>query len=179
MAVSLDVPFWGRRSPDTILEERDRPCVAGLMDPAALGAYPGNDMRDTDSRQSRTAETGGERSVILFDGECAFCNRWAAFVAARDPRNRFEFLGLASDEGKRILDGHGIDTEAADTVVLVEGGRAFTRSTAALRIARGLHAPWPLFYGLTVIPRPLRDAVYRWIASRRHRFGKGDRYILF
>jgi predicted DCC family thiol-disulfide oxidoreductase YuxK len=64
-------------------------------------------------------------------------------------------------------------SEAADSIVLVEAGKRYTRSTAALRIARGLRFPWPLLYGLMLAPRPLRDAVYDWVARHRYEwFGK-------
>lgn len=123
---------------------------------AVAGAKRGNSTAD-----------GGEPAVILFDGDCGFCSRWASFVAARDPRRRFRFLGLASVEGQALLEAWGFDPGNVDTVVLVEDGRVSTHSNAVLRILRRLHAPWPLLYGLVIVPRPIRDAVYHRIAAHR------------
>ncbi|MNN65240.1 hypothetical protein D3C81_1807260 [compost metagenome] len=65
--------------------------------------------------------------------------------------------------------------DSLGTMVLVENGIAYRRSTAALRIAKGLCFPWPLLYIFIVIPPPLRNAVYKWIAANRYRwFGKDE-----
>lgn len=67
------------------------------------------------------------------------------------------------------------DEPFLDTVVLVDAGRAFTRSTAALRVFRRLRQPWPLAYALIVVPRPMRDWIYDAVARRRYRwFGKRE-----
>lgn len=83
-------------------------------------------------------------------------------------------LSLQSPEAETLLRASG-GPAVDDTIVLLEGGRRYERSDAALRIARGLRAPWPLAFALIVIPRPLRDAVYAWIARNRYRwFGRND-----
>ena len=62
-----------------------------------------------------------------------------------------------------------------DSILLVQGGRVYERSDAALRIARGLRGAWKLFYAFIVVPRPIRDVVYRFIARNRYRwFGKSE-----
>ena len=62
-----------------------------------------------------------------------------------------------------------------DTMVVVEGERGFTRSTAALRIARHLQAPWHWLRIFAIVPRPLRDLAYGLVARNRYRwFGKTD-----
>ena len=100
-------------------------------------------------------------AVVMFDGVCNLCNSTVRFIAARDSRSRFQFAHLESP--------------AAGTLVLVEDGRTFTRSTAALRIARQLRFPWPLAYALIVIPRPVRDALYDFVARHRYQwFGRQD-----
>jgi predicted DCC family thiol-disulfide oxidoreductase YuxK len=113
-------------------------------------------------------------SVILFDGVCNLCNGFVQFVLGRDPRGRFTFASLQSRAAARVLNGHPIDV-LPDSLVLVEGERLFTRSTAALRIARGLIFPWNLAYAFIVLPRPLRDWVYDLVARNRYRwFGRRD-----
>src|SRR5712664_3674143 len=80
-------------------------------------------------------------SVVLFDGVCNLCNGAVAFIVARDPSAHFHFSSLQSDVAQRLLLGTHVEGALPDTFVLVEDGHVFTRSTAALRIARGLRFP--------------------------------------
>lgn len=114
-------------------------------------------------------------SVVLFDGVCNLCNGAVQFIIKRDAKNRFSFASLQSEAGQARLRQFNLATDAFDTFVLVEGGKAYTRSTAALRIARRLPGAWQLLYGLMIIPKPLRDWVYGLVARNRYRlFGKQD-----
>jgi predicted DCC family thiol-disulfide oxidoreductase YuxK len=114
--------------------------------------------------------TGG---IVLFDGVCNLCNGFVNAVIERDPDGYFTFGALQSDPARAYLDAFGLSGDVLDSVVLIEGGRLYRRSTAALRILRRLSPPWPLAYLLVAIPRPVRDRVYDWIAGRRYRwFGK-------
>ena len=114
-------------------------------------------------------------AVILFDGVCNLCNGIVQFVIARDPRGYFRFGALQSPEAARLLATLDPPLAPADSLVLLEGGRATMRSSGALRILRRLQFPWPLFYAFIVIPRPLRDWVYDLIARRRYGwFGRQD-----
>ena len=118
-------------------------------------------------------EDESSRAIVLFDGVCNLCNSSVHFIIARDPAARFRFAALDSAAGQRLLAESGLSGSLS--VVLIENGRAYTRSAAALRIARRLRFPWPLLYALIVVPRPLRDAVYDWIARNRYRwFGKRE-----
>ena len=114
-------------------------------------------------------------SLVLFDGVCNLCNGFVQFVIARDPAGRFQFGALQSASARRVLDLHDAPDPLPDTIVLVDEGRVFTRSTAVLRIARRLTFPWPLAYAFLAVPRPLRDWMYTIVARYRYRwFGKRD-----
>lgn len=116
-------------------------------------------------------------SVVLFDGVCNLCNAAVRFIIRRDPGGRLRFAALQSEAAAVLLAAQA--EPLPDSIVLVEGGRVFTRSAAALRIARRLRFPWPLLYALIVVPRPLRDAVYGWIARNRYRwFGRSDQCMV-
>ena len=111
--------------------------------------------------------------MLLFDGVCTLCNGFVRFVIARDPAGRFQFAPLQSDAARRVLGA--APPPLPDSLILVEDGRLFTRSTAALRVARGLRFPWPLAYVFVVVPRPVRDWVYDAVARNRYRwFGRRD-----
>jgi predicted DCC family thiol-disulfide oxidoreductase YuxK len=97
------------------------------------------------------------------------------FVVRRDPEGHFQFASLDSDAAARVLRSVVVPGPLPDSVVLVEDGRIFNRSAAALRIARRLRFPWPLAYAVIAVPRPLRDFVYDAIARRRYRwFGRRE-----
>jgi predicted DCC family thiol-disulfide oxidoreductase YuxK len=113
--------------------------------------------------------------VILFDGVCNLCNGFVQFVIARDPQARFRFASLQSIAAAALLNGRMRQGALPDSVLLVEDGRIYTQSTAALRVARGLGFPWNLSYGLVIVPKPIRDGVYAWVARNRYAwFGKRD-----
>ncbi|HET6404100.1 MAG TPA: DCC1-like thiol-disulfide oxidoreductase family protein [Candidatus Thermoplasmatota archaeon] len=109
-------------------------------------------------------------AVLLYDGECGFCTRSVLFVHRRDPRGRVRFASLQSARGRALLAQHGVAPDMS-TVVLLDGKGAHLRSTAIVRTARLLRWPWSWAYAAVLVPRPLRDALYRFVARHRHRFG--------
>ena len=115
-----------------------------------------------------THEWAALERVILFDGICNWCNAWVDFTMARDD-GRFHFATLQSDKGQELLKLLGLSTQDFETFLLLERGQVFTKSTAALRIARQLSGWWPLLYGLMLIPRGLRDILYDYVARHRYR----------
>lgn len=113
--------------------------------------------------------------IVLFDGVCNLCNGSVQFLIKRDRQARLRFASLQSDTGQKLQADLGMDPQALDSVVLVEGDRWYKESDAALRIARNLPGPWKLLAAFRIVPRPLRDAVYRLIARNRYRwFGKAE-----
>lgn len=113
-------------------------------------------------------------AIILFDGDCHFCDKSVQFIIQRDPRSRFQFASLQSDKGRELLLQYNIPHDT-DSLVLIQNGKACLESTAALTISRQLKGFWQLAYLLILIPAPLRNAFYRWFASNRYKwFGKKD-----
>ncbi|MCA1801162.1 MAG: thiol-disulfide oxidoreductase DCC family protein [Rhodothermaceae bacterium] len=116
-----------------------------------------------------------EHPVIFFDGVCNLCNAAVNFIIDRDKNRMFRFAALQSETGSAFLRRHNMDENSYDTFILDEGDTCYTRSDAALRITRQLDGAWPLLYGFIIIPRFLRDAVYRYIAGNRYRwFGRSE-----
>ena len=107
-------------------------------------------------------------AIIVFDGMCAFCEGSVRFIAARDS-SYFKFGASQTPEARSLLDRHHVDKESASSIVLIENDEVFLRSTAALRIAKRLDAPWKWAAVLLWVPVPIRDAVYGLIAAARHR----------
>ena len=113
-----------------------------------------------------------DKKIILFDGICTFCNRSVQFIIHHDPHEHFQFTSLQSDIGKSLLQKHSIP-ESEDSLVLIEQNTYYTQSTAALKITRYLNGLLPLLYVFIIIPRPIRNLVYRYIANNRYKwFGK-------
>lgn len=120
-----------------------------------------------------------ESAIILYDGVCHLCQGFVHFIIRRDPQKKFRFGFLQSAAGQDRLRAFPHLSNGLNTVVLIERGRVYTKSSAALRIARRLTGAWPLAYGLIFVPPILRDAVYNVIARHRYRwFGKSDACVL-
>lgn len=118
-------------------------------------------------------------NIVLFDGVCNLCDRSVQFIIRHDPTGRFRFASLQSDAGQTLLREYGIADSPPESIVLVEGDRLFTHSTAALRIARHLRFPWSLAAVFLLVPPPIRNSVYRMIARNRYRwFGKKEACLL-
>ncbi len=120
------------------------------------------------------AEDTKEKSVVLFDGVCNFCNTTVRFIINRDPKAYFHFTSIQSKTGQQLLQQYNAPTDLS-TIILIKNGKVYTKSSAALHIARHLSFPWSLFYVLIIVPKALRDFVYNMIAQRRYQwFGRTD-----
>lgn len=115
-----------------------------------------------------------DHPLILFDGVCNFCDASVRFIIKRDPGALFQFAAQQSEVGQKFLAARGLPRDPG-TLVVFDRHHIYTRSDAALFIARRLRRPWPLFRVFTLIPRPIRDWFYDRFASHRYRlFGKKD-----
>lgn len=111
--------------------------------------------------------------VVLFDADCAFCTGSVRWIIRRDPRGVFRFAPLRSAYASRQLAARGASADALpDSMILLDAEGVHVRSTAALRIGRGLRFPWGLLARLgLLVPRGLRDGVYGAVARRRRMLG--------
>ena len=113
------------------------------------------------------------KPIVLFDGYCNLCSSSVIFVLKRERGDVFRFASLQSDFASRLLSDMGMEEDVPDSIVLVESGKVYTRSTAALLMARRLRFIWPALYVFILVPKFIRDPVYDWIARNRYRwFGK-------
>lgn len=111
-----------------------------------------------------------QHAIILFDGVCNLCNGFVQFVIRQDSAQRFRFASLQSEIARELLRNQPPPGQGTESVVLIENGRYYQQSTAALRILRHLRGPWPLLYGFMVLPAFFRDGIYAWIAKNRYRW---------
>jgi predicted DCC family thiol-disulfide oxidoreductase YuxK len=118
-------------------------------------------------------------AVVLFDGVCNLCNGWVRFLLRRDAAYRFRFASLQSAFAAEMLRSHGFPSGYLGSMFLLEDDVLYAKSDAALRIARRLGGTWRVVALLGVVPRPLRDVIYDWVARNRYRwFGKSEACML-
>ncbi len=116
-----------------------------------------------------------EQRIILFDGVCNLCNSGVQFIIKKDRKNLFKFAPLQSEFGQGILEKHDLKTKNMDTFVYAYMGKTYTKSTAALKIAKELKRGWQLFYAFIIIPAFFRNFIYDLVAKNRYKwFGKKD-----
>jgi len=111
--------------------------------------------------------------VVLFDGICNFCNWTVNFIMKSDKNNKFKFAALQSEAGIGLQKKFGLNPNDLKTFILVEDGKYYTKSTAALRVAGNLKFPWSVSYIFIIIPPFIRNVAYNIIAKYRYNwFGK-------
>ena len=122
--------------------------------------------------------------IVLYDGVCGLCNRLVKFLLKRDTNDRFRFASLQSDFANNLLTHHGLDPHDLDTVYVVQdygqpSERLLARSDAILFMLKQLGGVWKVAAVGRVLPRALRDALYRVVAHNRYRvFGKYESCML-
>jgi predicted DCC family thiol-disulfide oxidoreductase YuxK len=120
--------------------------------------------------------------IVLFDGECNLCNGFVQFLIRQDKTGRrFRFAAQQSEIGQSMVAGEGLvaDGKSAETILVFANGRLLTHSDAALEIVRNLPFPFFLIYVGKVLPKPLRNALYNFVAKNRYKwFGKRDECMM-
>ncbi|SFS65002.1 thiol-disulfide oxidoreductase DCC family protein [Marininema halotolerans] len=113
--------------------------------------------------------------IVLFDGVCNVCNGAVQWIIRHDKQGKFHFASLQSEVADALSKERSLPSTLPDSIILLENGRVSMESTAVLRICRGLDGWWKGLYGLILVPRFIRDRIYRWFARNRYRwFGKQE-----
>jgi len=117
--------------------------------------------------------------ILLFDGHCNLCNAWVQYIVKRDASSTIRFASLQSGAGRRLLEEHKIDENYIESLVLFEEGSFSVSSNAALRTLSYLDGWQKHLVFLSVVPRSLRDLVYRFIAKNRYKwFGRREQCMV-
>jgi predicted DCC family thiol-disulfide oxidoreductase YuxK len=113
--------------------------------------------------------------IILFDGHCNLCHKSVNLILTIDRRHIIKLAPLQSDFGRSVLQKFGLETEDLNTLVLLEGEKLSTMSTAVIRTTKYLGGIWPVALVLLLIPRLIRDRIYKLVARNRIRwFGRSE-----
>ena len=117
--------------------------------------------------------------ILLFDGHFNLCNAWVQFIVNRDSAGTIRFASLQSETGRRLLEEHKIDENYIESLVFFEEERFSVSSNAALRTLSYLDSWQKHLIFLAVVPRSLRDIVYRFIARNRYKwFGRREQCMV-
>ncbi|WP_188456280.1 thiol-disulfide oxidoreductase DCC family protein [Virgibacillus oceani] len=116
--------------------------------------------------------------IILFDGECNFCDKSVQFIIKRDPKGNFKFASLQSDVGNDLLKRFDTPRDL-DSFILIENNQCYSKSSAALRVCKHLKGFWKFLYIFMIVPRPIRDFCYEIVARNRYKwFGSKESCML-
>lgn len=115
-------------------------------------------------------------NILVFDGVCVLCSHWVGFVLRHDRRGLYKFAAMQTPTGRKLLIDHGIDPDNPASFLLFEQGRGYTDTDAIVRVLRSFGGRWQVAAAfVAIVPRFLRDRLYRWLARNRYRlFGRHD-----
>ncbi len=116
-----------------------------------------------------------EHPIVLFDGVCNLCATSVQFIIRNDPKQHFRFASQQSDIGRELFAKYNINSTTTNSLILIEKGKIYQKSTGALRIAKQLSYGWSLMYFFIIVPAFISNLIYDYIASNRYKwFGKKE-----
>lgn len=115
-----------------------------------------------------------DASIIVFDGVCKLCSRWVDFILRHDVDGRFKLAAMQGIHGRTLLASHGLSPDDPASLLLVQGDRSYTDTDAIIRVLQNFGMGRRLLGNLLkLVPRRIRDLIYRWLARNRYElFGK-------
>jgi len=117
--------------------------------------------------------------IIIFDGVCNLCEFSVMFIVRNDRHQKFRFVAAQSQRGIEYQRLYGVDTLMEGTVILVKDNQAYTKSDAAVEIAKDLDPPWNFLQIFKFFPKTVRDFIYSIVSKYRYRwFGKKSECLL-
>jgi predicted DCC family thiol-disulfide oxidoreductase YuxK len=108
--------------------------------------------------------------IVVFDAQCLLCHGWVQFLLRHDHQGVVRFASIQGATGKGLLAEAGLKADGLQTLLVVDGARTWENTSAILRVLDALGWPWRLAWGAWLVPTPLRDMLYRWVARNRYRF---------
>jgi len=116
-----------------------------------------------------------DKSIIFFDGVCNLCEGFVQWVIRRDPDGYFHFSSLQSDFAKSFFENATEDPGDLNSVLLFHEGKFYKNSDVSFKVVRQIGIPWAFLYPFRLVPRIIRDNIYRWVAKNRYKwFGKKE-----
>lgn len=113
-------------------------------------------------------------SLIIYDGNCGFCNRIIMFFAKNDKNNEFKFISSISEFGIKVLLRNNIKGLEKSTIILIEKETFYIKSIATRKILLRIPYFKILGYVMFLIPKKVSDWFYDFISNRRKRIVKNN-----
>jgi len=122
-----------------------------------------------------------DRDVLLLDGDCGLCHRLARFMDPKlAPGVDIAYRPIESEEAQNLIATFPKWQQQSDTVYLFRDGRSYVRSAAVIRCLLYMIWYWRIWFSvLWIIPLPIRNMVYRFVAKYRHRIFKKPEVCTF
>ena len=115
------------------------------------------------------------QTSVFFDGVCNLCNRSVNFLISKDKKEVLKFASLQSEYAQNTIPKELLNRENLDTIIVYSDGQFYDRSNAVLKLCKILGGGFYVFLIGYLIPRFIRDGLYRFIANNRyHWFGKTE-----
>jgi predicted DCC family thiol-disulfide oxidoreductase YuxK len=111
-----------------------------------------------------------EGPVCVMDANCALCARSAMWIARNDHRGEFRIVPLQSDLGAALMQHYGLDPDDPNSWLFLEEGRAYSGLDALAHVGRRLGGIWRSLSVVLILPRPVRNVLYRFVARNRYRW---------
>ena len=112
--------------------------------------------------------------IVIFDGDCAFCNKSVMLVLKKDKTQTIEVCSNQSEMGIALIKEYGISVDINSTIIYILNDKVYYKSTAALTISKKLKGLYPLLYAFIIVPKFIRDSVYDFIAKHRKKIVKDE-----
>ena len=105
--------------------------------------------------------------IVLFDGDCAFCNHSVLFILNHNNRSDLFVCSSQSEKGQNLIKEFNITANPEETIIFIDETKVYTFSRGVLQISKYLKGLYPLLYFFVAIPSFIRDGVYKFISKRR------------
>lgn len=113
-----------------------------------------------------TEASTNSRPIVIYDGECGMCSSFVQFILKHEKTENVRFTPTDSQLAISIINQH-FGSDIPDSIIYINGDKILTESSAAIEISKELKWPFQIVRYIGIIPRSIRDIVYRFIAKRR------------
>ncbi len=108
-----------------------------------------------------------DKNIVIYDGECGFCNKAILFIAVKDTNNHFLFVSSLSSTGKKILTQNNLVEVSKSSIVVINNTQIFIKGKAVKVISENLNLNSILKKTIAITNVKLLDVGYKIIANNR------------